>query len=148
MVTNNLLVTKMVINNLVIFSVSDKTSYHKILPGIEAVRFVLRIVCLFWNLTFISAATSLSNFKAISSLYSPTQQGCGGRCLVFTPSICLSICLACHVRFVACCLFHELYSYAAQIQPTRGWCVVYHFQVKGQGHTGRLNFCDLMGGGS
>ena len=44
-------------------------------------------------------------------------------------SFTLSVRSACGVRSVAPCLFHWLYSHVAQIHPTRGWCVTYHFQV-------------------
>ena len=49
-------------------SISEKTSFRKILWSLEAARFVFRIVRSFWNLTGTSAAVlpmCLSNFKAI-----------------------------------------------------------------------------------
>ena len=41
----------------------------------------------------------------------------------------LKIEIAFRVCFVAHCLFHGLYSYVTQMQPMRGRCVLYHFQV-------------------
>ena len=49
-------------------------------------------------------------------------------------------CLAAH------CLFYGSYSHVVQIQPIRGQCVMYHFQVKGQCHTFHLNLYGRGGG--
>ena len=48
-------------------SISDKTSYFKILGSLEAMRFVFRIGWSLWNLTGLAALLPmcLSNFKAM-----------------------------------------------------------------------------------
>ena len=77
--------------------------------------------------------------------YTPrTTKLCWGY-IGFTPSVCPSVRPACSVRSVAPSLFDRISSYVAQIHPIREWCVTYHFEVKGQGHTGRLIFwpCSL-----
>ena len=48
------------------------------------------------------------------------------------PPVCLSIHPAYRIHPLARCLFHRLYSYVAQVQPMRGRCVAYHFQVQVQ----------------
>ena len=71
----------------------------------------------------------------IISLY-PPQRSCGRvywfhsvRPSVLLPSVGLSVHPAWHVLSVACCLFHGLYSFVGNIQPMKGQCVTYCFQV-------------------
>ena len=55
-------------------SISEKTSFRKISPSLEAARFVFRIVRSLWNLTGTSAAVlpmCLSNFKTIRQFKVP-----------------------------------------------------------------------------
>ena len=44
-------------------------------------------------------------------------------------SLHLSIRPACCVCSAARCLFHGLYSYIAQMEPMRAWCIAYHFKI-------------------
>ena len=58
-------------------SISEKTSYRKILQSLEAARFVFRIVRSLWNLTGTLAALllmCLSNFKAIRRFKVPISR--------------------------------------------------------------------------
>ena len=53
-------------------SISDKTSYRKILWSLEAARLVVQIIASFWNLTGTSTALlprCLSNFRAIGQFW-------------------------------------------------------------------------------
>ena len=80
-----------------------------------------------------------------SDLWIPHTKGqqCGKCFHLMTSS--WSLCPACHVYSVACCPFHGLYSYVAQIQPMRGWCVTYHFQVYRSRSHGSFKFCSRAG---
>ena len=60
-----------------LYSLSGKTSYHKISWSLEAARFGFRLFQLVWNLTGTSAAAPprcLSNFIAIRSLHHPISR--------------------------------------------------------------------------
>ena len=78
-----------------LYSLSGRTSYRKISWSLEAARLGFRLFQSFWNLTNTSAAAlprSLSNFRAIRSLYHPIAQHRGFARFGDKTSVCLVNC--------------------------------------------------------